>query len=50
MKPMDTSSRDIMTGVCMLEVTLGKLLFLFGSQFLLLENENVNLYSLINIY
>lgn len=41
---MDTSSRDIMAGVCMLEVTLGKLLF--GSQFPRLENGN--LHSLIN--
>lgn len=34
----------------MLEVTLGKLLSLWGSQFPYLENGNVNLYSLLNIH
>lgn len=41
---MHTSSRHSMAGVCMLEGALDKLLSLFGSQFLHLENENVNLY------
>lgn len=43
MRPIDTSSRDTMAGGCMLEVALDKLLSLFGSQLLHLENGNVNM-------
>ena len=40
MRPMDTSSRDIMAGLCMLEMTLLK--SLSGPQFPHLEKENLH--------